>query len=378
MDAEERQALREVTRRYLDDVVDHTAAATVLAAAEGFDRGQWAAMATQLGLQGTGISEDAGGAGLGLAGSLLVHEELGRALYGGPFLGTVGQVVPGLQALGNDAAATGRLEQIAAGKLTAAAAVPIETLAAVAPGRQSPLALSGPLDRPAVTGSLPLVVDAPLADALLAVAAGPAGLSLLWIDASAPGVKVDRIEAVDLTRRFGQVTFDGALAEVIGGAAQAQAALAAIRRGLMLALTAECVGVAARCLEMAVGHVATRHQFGRPIGSFQAIKHRCADLLIALEAARSALRLATSPATSPLEAEARLAAARIRAGEAAFTIANENIHLHGGIGFTWEYPAHLFYRRAKSNQQLLDSTGGQRGHLAATVFALYAEQEQAS
>ncbi len=377
MDAQERQALREVTRRYLDDIVDHTATATVLAAAEGFDRAQWSAMASQVGLQGTGISEDAGGAGLGLDGSLLVHEELGRALYGGPFLGTVGQVVPGLQALGEDAAATERLERIAAGKLTAAAAIPIEALSAVGPDQQ-PLALSGPLDRPLVTGFLPLVIDAPLADAFLAVAAGPGGPRLAWIDASAPGVFIDRVEAVDLTRRFGQVTFQAAAAEPLGDAAAAQIALAAIRRGLMLALVAECVGVAARCLEMAVGYVATRQQFGRPIGSFQAIKHRCADLLIALEAARSALRLAVSPATSPLEAEARLAAARICAGEAAFAIANENIHLHGGIGFTWEYPAHLFYRRAKSNQQLLDSTGGQRGHLAATVFALYAEQEQAS
>ena len=360
LDEADRQALREVTRRYLEEAVDHTTTATMLAA--GFDRSRWSAMATDLGLQGTAISEDAGGAGFGVAECLLVHEELGRALYAGPFLGTVGQVVPGLQALPEEPAALELLGLIAAGQLTAAAALPLE-------GDVTSLTLSGGL----VSGTLPCVVEAPLADGFLVAASG----SLVWADAGGPGISVSRLETVDLTRQMGRVRFESAPAQVIASGPAARVALAAIRRGMTLALIAECVGVAGRALEMAVAYVRNRHQFGRPIGSFQAIKHRCAELLIRLEAARSALALALAPAASPAEAEARLAAARICAGEAAFFIANENIHLHGGIGFTWEYPAHLYYRRAKSNQQLLDSTGGQRQHLAATVFALYAEQESA-
>jgi alkylation response protein AidB-like acyl-CoA dehydrogenase len=184
-----------------------------------------------------------------------------------------------------------------------------------------------------------------------------------------------------------RVTLAGAPAEHLAGGAAAGAALAAARQGLMLALAAECVGLAGRALEMTVGYVATRRQFGRPIGSFQAVKHRCAEMLVRLEAAWSALYLATSglgdgpdpvlPVAGGLAA-ARLSAARICTGEAAFEIANEAIHLHGGIGFTWDYPLHLYYRRAKSNQQLLDSSGGQRIELATRVAALYAEQEQAS
>jgi alkylation response protein AidB-like acyl-CoA dehydrogenase len=369
LDEEQRQALREVTRRYLEDAVDHANTASVLASGfdrAGFDRAGWSAMATQLGLQGTGISESAGGAGLGLAECLLVHEELGRALYAGPFLGTVGQVVPGLQAIAGETAAVELLGLIAAGQLTAAAAVPLEAGAAgltFADGQ--------------VSGTLPCVVEAPLADGFLIAAGAFDGPCLLWADAAGRGVGVERVETVDLTRQFGRVTFDSAQAQLLASASAARQALGAIRRGLALALIAECVGVAGRALEMAVGYVRNRHQFGRPIGSFQAIKHRCAELLIKLEAARSALALALAPALSAAEAEARLAAARICAGEAAFAIANENIHLHGGIGFTWEYPAHLYYRRAKSNQQLLDSSGGQRRHLAATVYALYAEQESA-
>jgi alkylation response protein AidB-like acyl-CoA dehydrogenase len=241
---------------------------------------------------------------------------------------------------------------------------------------------------------VPCVIDAELADGLLVAAvsgaavsgaagSGAAELSMAWADTSAPGVNIEPLATVDLTRRMAQVTFTGAPAELLAGPGQpgadlAAQALAATARGLMLALAAECVGLAARALELTVGYVRTRRQFGRPIGSFQAVKHRCAELLIALESARSAILLASTPTQSAHEAAARLAAARICAGDAAFAITNEAIHLHGGIGFTWEYPLHLYYRRAKSNQQLLDSAGGQRTHLAAMVAALYTEREQAS
>jgi alkylation response protein AidB-like acyl-CoA dehydrogenase len=130
---------------------------------------------------------------------------------------------------------------------------------------------------------------------------------------------------------------------------------------------------------MTVDYVKVRRQFGRPIGSFQAVKHRCADMLVRLEAARSALAFAIRAADSPdvRHAAAALAVARTHCGDQAFWITNEAIHLHGGIGFTWEHPAHLYYRRAKSNQVLLDPDGSQRRVLAATVAAAYEEEELA-
>jgi alkylation response protein AidB-like acyl-CoA dehydrogenase len=375
----ERHALREVTRTYLSGLVDHTSTATILGAATQFRRHDWRTMA-RLGLQGAQIAEDLGGTGLGEAAALLVHAEVARALYAGPFLGTVGQVVPALLALGELKAARQRLEQIAAGDLTAAAAIDLDEPAGTAPVS---VARSG--DDWVLDGTLGCVPDAELADGLLVAASGPDGLSVLWVRADGPGVRADPLPAVDLTRRMARVSLSGAQAELLAGppagpdsAALARAAVAAVRRATMLALVAECVGIAERTLEMTVGYVSTRHQFGRPVGSFQAVKHRCAELLVTLEAARSAQQLASTRCARPAEAAARLSAARICAGEAAFTIANEGIHLHGGIGFTWEYPLHLYYRRAKSNQQLLDLDGTQRIRLAATVAALYAEQEQGS
>lgn len=398
MEDAERRALREVTRTYLSDLVDHTSTATILAAAARFQRADWRTMA-ELGLQGAAIAEDLGGAGLGEAAALLVHAEVARALYAGPFLGTIGQVVPGLQVLAELKPARQRLEQIAAGDLTAAAAIELDQPADAAaptavPGM--PAARGGSAGRSRVTlaragddwlldGFLGCVPDAELADGLLVAADSPAGVSMLWVSADAPGLRIDPLPTVDLTRRIATASFAAVPAEFLAGpavgpdsAALASAAVAATRRSTMLALVAECVGMAERALEMTVGYVSTRHQFGRPVGSFQAVKHRCAELLVTLEMARSAQQLASTPCTRPAEAAARLSAARICAGEAAFTIANEAIHLHGGIGFTWEYPLHLYYRRAKSNQQLLDLDGGQRVRLAATVAALYAEQEQAS
>lgn len=370
-DAAELRALREVTRGYLAAAVDHANTDAVLATA-AFDRAGWRALAG-LGLVGTGIGEDLGGIGLGLPASLLVHEEMGRALYGGPFLGTVGQVVPGLLSLGESAAARRRLELIAAGELTAAAALPLDDRAEEEPVRLTPDGDGWRLD-----GTLPFVVDAGLADGLLVAATSPAGPGLAWVDTAAPGVNVHPLPTVDLTRHMARVGFDAAPAEPMAGPEQAGQALEAIRRGAVLALAADCIGLAGRALELTVEYVRTRRQFNRPVGSFQAVKHRCAELLVELESARSALVLASTAAGSALEARARLAAASIRAGGAAFVITNEAIHLHGGIGFTWEYPLHLYYRRAKSNQQLLDPAGDQRIRLAATVAALYTEQEDVS
>jgi alkylation response protein AidB-like acyl-CoA dehydrogenase len=399
----DRSALREVTRACFAGLVDHTSTATVLAAAAEFRRADWLGMA-ELGLLGAAIPEDLGGAGLGEEAALLVHAEAGRALYAGPVLGTMGQVVPALTVLAELPAARDLLARIATGELTAAALTP-STVVLADPDRPASgqafssvtatqahpevgAALTAATATPAgqgwlLRGRFGCVPDADLADGLLVAAAHAGEISLFWLAADAPGLVVQPLPTVDLTRRLARVMLSDAPAQLLAGPAAgaqsaklARAALAAAHRGAMLALIAEAVSIGERALEMTVSYVANRQQFGRPIGSFQAVKHRCAEMLVRLEMARSAWHLATMPTGSSLEAAARLSAARLCAGAAAFAITNEAIHLHGGIGFTWDYPVHLYYRRAKSNQQLLDSDGQQRVALGATVAALYAEQSQ--
>lgn len=387
MDDADRSALREVTRTCLERLVDRTSTATILDGVAQVRRDDWRAMA-ELGLQGAAIAEELGGAGLGEEAALLVHAEVGRALYGGPFLGTIGQVAPALTALGELEVARGLLTRIAAGELTAAALLPLGEPASARTAGPGPsdITVTRSGSQWLLDGGLDCVPDAELADGLLVAARQELdGVSLLWVDARAPGVLIEPLTTVDLTRRIARVSLSAAPAALLAGPAAgeqsaelARTALAAAHRGTMLALIAECVGLGERALEMTVGYVGTRHQFGRAIGSFQAVKHRCAEMLIRLEQSRSALQLATRQSGSEQEAGARLSAARICAGEAAFAIANEAIHLHGGIGFTWDYPVHLYYRRAKSNQQLLDIDGTQRARLGATVVALCAQEAQAA
>jgi alkylation response protein AidB-like acyl-CoA dehydrogenase len=190
------------------------------------------------------------------------------------------------------------------------------------------------------------------------------------------------LATLDLTRRMGTVRLTGARAVLLAEQDRARAGVAAIRQGAILGMSAECVGAAARALEMAVEYVKVRTQFGRPIGSFQAVKHKCADLLVSLERARSALSVAVrsvqhnDPIGRRPESLAGLAVARMYCGRIGAEITREVIHLHGGIGFTWEHPAHLYYRRAVSNRQLLDSTGQQPRLLTASVLAAHGEDNQ--
>jgi alkylation response protein AidB-like acyl-CoA dehydrogenase len=195
-------------------------------------------------------------------------------------------------------------------------------------------------------------------------------------------VEVNPLTTLDLTRRMGSVRLAGARAELVAEDDRARAAVAAIRQGAILGMSAECVGAAEHALEMAVEYVKVRTQFGRPIGSFQAVKHKCADLLVSLERGRSALSVAVRSVQHNdvigrrPESLAGLAVARMYCGRLGAEITREVIHLHGGIGFTWEHPAHLYYRRAVSNRQLLDSTGQQPRLLTASVLAAHGEDTQ--
>lgn len=362
---DDRRALRAATRSYLAHTLNahgrpHEVDAT------SYDRAGWLRMAQELGLTGVRIAERFGGSGLGLAEEMLVHEEMGRVLFGGPYLATVAMAAIALQVAEHEDA----LARIAAGEFVVACAL------------DDVLQNSGRGADAELSGTSEIVVDAAVADAILVRSDD----ALLLVDSAAAGVAIEPLHSVDLTRRFARVRFDRAPAEVVARDDLACDAVAAAKSNGYLALAAESVGAAARALEMTVDYVKVRHQFGRPIGSFQAVKHRCADMLVRLETARSALSFAVrareaadgrGAAADGHGAAAALAVARAHCGEDPFWIANEAIHLHGGIGFTWEHAAHLYYRRAKSNQALLDPDGSQRRALAATVAAAYEREELA-
>jgi len=341
------------------------------------DRDRWQRQARELGLPGVRIPEEFGGAGMGLAEEVAVHQELGRALDDGPFL-TTSLVAAALVALADDERNHDRLVRIASGELVAVPVLPIEEKFPL----EYPHAEAGAGTGFELHGTLPCVVDAAVADAFLVLAEHQGRHAFFWVDARDTGVRTEPLTTLDLTRRMARVQLAGARGELVAEDDRARAAVAAIRQGAILGMSAESVGAAEFALEMAVEYVKVRTQFGRPIGSFQAVKHKCADLLVSLERARSALSVAVrsvqhndSIGRRP-ESLAGLAVARMYCGRLGAEITREVIHLHGGIGFTWEHPAHLYYRRAVSNRQLLDSTGQQPRLLTASVLAAHGEDSQ--
>jgi alkylation response protein AidB-like acyl-CoA dehydrogenase len=190
-----------------------------------------------------------------------------------------------------------------------------------------------------------------VADVVLVLAATDEGLGLFAVNTAAQGVSRSALPTMDLTRKLAELTFDRAPARLVGGAGDAAATLSATFDVAAAAIAAEQVGGAQRVLDMSVAYAKVRVQFGRPIGSFQAIKHKCADMFLAVESARSAAQhaawaVADDPAGLPVAASI----AKAHCSAAFSAAAAENIQIHGGIGFTWEHSAHLYFRRAKSSE----------------------------
>jgi alkylation response protein AidB-like acyl-CoA dehydrogenase len=341
---EEQEELRTSVRRFL---TGKAAVRAWMESEEGRDPAVWRQMADQLGLHGIAVPEKYGGSGGGPVELGIVLEEMGRVLLPSPFFATVALAGQALTVSGDDAAGSRWLPGIADGSLTATVAIAEES------GRPDDIATTATDET--VSGTKMFVIDGHTADLLLVVAR----TGLFAVEGSAPGVTRTRLETLDPTRRLARIDFDGAPAVRIGDSLPYKALDLAV-----VALAAEQVGGAQACLDMAVGYAKVRVQFGRPIGTFQAIKHKCADMLLAVEAARSAAYHAAS-AEDELPVAAGVAGAYC---SAAFThVAKENIQIHGGIGYTWEHDAHLYLKRAKSSEQLFGAPAAHRARLADLV-----------
>ncbi|WZH51207.1 MAG: acyl-CoA/acyl-ACP dehydrogenase [Nocardioides alkalitolerans] len=318
----------------------------------------WRRLTAELDLAAIAVPEDRGGAGFGLRELAVVIEETGAALVPDP---VVSSAVLGLQALllADDPAA---VAEVVADALTGSA------LVTYAWGPAESLRLEGD----AVSGRLHRVLDAVGATHLVAPAAGPDGQVLVLVDLAAADVAP--LEHVDVTRRLADVALAGAPARVVVGGAGVSAALRRLAVLRRVAVAAEHAGMVSRLLDMTVAHVTTRHQFGRPIGSFQAVKHRLADVLVARERCRSAVRYAAARFDDDVAAGTDLAGAEVAAAvaaavgtEAVLAAAHEAVQLHGGIGFTWEHPAHRYLRRALGDEAQFGSARDHRAHLAALL-----------
>jgi len=369
--AQEREALRDTVRTMLERTSSEAEVRRLMETETGYDPAVWKQAAEGLGLTGLAIPEEYGGSGFGPLELAVVFEEMGRALYGGPFLSTVGLAASALLASGDDAAKKEWLPGIAAGTTTATLALTEESSAWTADAVTTTATRDGNAAR--LSGVKWYVLEGHTADLVLVVARDGNGVGLFAVTADADGLTREAMSTMDATRKMARLTFDNVAAQPVGAQTEGWRIVEqALRQGAVM-LAAENVGGAQRCLDMAADYARERIQFGRPIGSFQAVKHRLANLLIEVEQAKSASYFAAREAAALAAGEGGddlpLAASLAKAytGDAYFHVAADNIQIHGGIGFTWEHPAHLYFKRAKTNQLLLGSSSYHRALVADAV-----------
>jgi alkylation response protein AidB-like acyl-CoA dehydrogenase len=367
---EAEEELRAVVRDLLEDRSSPTAVLARLESGEPADAGLWRTLAADLGCAGLLIGEDAGGAGASYREAAVVAEETGRAAAAVPYLGSAVVATAALLGSGDEL-----LAGLASGEVTAALAVefarmPGASVPGTAPVSGVRLGVPEPGDEPGtarLTGTVAGVADALLAGVLLVPADGvPFGLYA--VDTGAPGVKIEPVVSLDQTRPLADLTFDNVPGRVVAtGEAAEQAVAAALAAGAGM-LASELLGVAQRCLDMTVAYLKERRQFARPVGSFQALKHRLADVWVAVAQARAAARYAAAClAEHDPDTPVAVALAKAACGDAAVLAAQECVQLHGGIGFTWEHPAHIFLKRAKSGFMAFGTPDRHRAVLARLV-----------
>jgi alkylation response protein AidB-like acyl-CoA dehydrogenase len=359
----EQEELRAVVRKFLATYSDETQVRSQLDSDLGYDTGVWKLMADQLGIQSIAIPEEYGGAGFGFGELSVVLEEAGRALLCAPLFSTVVLAATTILESGDVDAALEHLPGIAEGRTVATVALIEEHGGWCEDGIQVPAVREGGEFR--ITGTKPYVLDGAQADLVIVAARTDVGPSLFALDTKDAGVEVQALSTLDQTRRQATLVLTDAPARLVGVEGDGWNVLSRVLDIAAAALACEQVGGAARVLEATVDYVKVREQFGRPVGSFQAVKHKLADMLVELESARSAAYYATSAveAASPDLAVAA-SIAKAYCSTAYYRIAAESIQLHGGIGFTWEHPAHLYFKRAKGSETLLGSPAFHRERIA--------------
>jgi alkylation response protein AidB-like acyl-CoA dehydrogenase len=358
---DEQNQLRAAVRKFCSENFDEQTVRELMESDPPFDPKVWTRLGSELGVVGLSVPEADGGVGGTLVDQAVAVEELGASLACGPVFGTVFLAIPALVAASPGQVRDELLTELVEGRRTAAFAV-AERAGVLAE-------VSVTADGDALTGTIERVVDAGAADDLLVAARTADGVALYAVDASGPGVQRRPLVTLDLTRPQATVGLSGAPGRLVAGPEEAERVIEhALQVGSAL-LAVEQVGAGQHLLDLSVNYAKSRLQFGRPIGSFQAVKHRLADLLVDLEHARSAAYHAVwaladgsdDPALAVSIAQATSSAALSR-------IAADTIQVHGGIGFTWEHQAHLYFKRATTDAALLGTAEQHRSRVAELVL----------
>jgi alkylation response protein AidB-like acyl-CoA dehydrogenase len=371
---EDQEALREATRKFLDNECPTTFVRKMMADDTAHSTELWKKIA-QLGWLGIMVPEDFGGAGGSFLDLVVILEETGKSLLPGPFFATALLGTTAILAGGSAVQKSALLPKIAEGTHIVTLALAEKsgrydaagvTLAAKAKG--SDFALSG---------EKMFVPDAHVADQMIVAARtgqgsnAEEGITLFLIDAKAPGVIITQLKTVDMTRRQCHVAFQDvvvARSQVLGEVGKGWSVLRRVLDQAMAGLAAEMVGTGQKALDLAVAYAKERVQFGKPIGSFQAVKHKCVDMMVQVENARSLTYYAawTVDENTP-EARQAVPMAKAYCSDMCKTVTSEAIQVHGGIGFTWEHDMHLFYRRGLASEAAFGSAPTHREVVAQTL-----------
>lgn len=371
---DDQEIIRASAQTFLTDHSDSPAVRAAMATPDGIDVALWQQAAAELGWCATDVPEDQGGLGLSLVEVCLLMEQMGQRLACLPFFASSVLAAGALREAGDGERCNELLSSLASGELTAAAAFSSDDIAwrpGVAAASARRTGNNWQLD-----GEAHCVLHGSAAQVFVVAARDEAGsLRLFQVQPADAGVTVTRRKTIDETRPYAILSLKGvSLADerCLSGAADATAGLQKATAQAMVALAAEQVGAAQACLDLTVAYVAERKQFGRVVGSFQAVKHRCAEMMVRIEASRSlalgaSCRLAVS---GPLSDEdvAEAEAAKFYATDALFFCAQEAIQLHGGVGFTWEYDPQLYFKRAQATAAWFGSSSALREDVVSRVF----------
>ncbi|CAM5285587.1 acyl-CoA dehydrogenase family protein [Streptomyces canus] len=364
--SEEQEQLGRTVRAFLAHTSPETETRRLMETPEGFDRALWRRMGTELGLQGLAVPEEYGGAGCGPVEVGVVMEEMGRALLCAPFLSSAVLATTTLLRCADEDARKRLLPSLASGELVGTLALTEDSARWDAAGVELTARESN--GSWLLSGHKTFVLDGATADVVLTVARTADGIGVFWVDGDASGLTRTPLPTMDPTRRQARIDYRDVPATRLRTHGDGWDLVSEVLDRAAVALAAEQVGVATRALDMAVEYAKVRHQFGRPIGSFQAVKHLLADVLLEVELARAAAHyalLASENEDPELPAVASLAKAFC--SDACVQATEENIQVHGGIGFTWEHPAHLYLKRAKTSQLLFGDPAYHRELLARRI-----------
>ncbi len=364
--SDEQEELRAAVRRFLAEKSPETEVRRLMDTTEGYDPAVWSQMADQLGLQSLTIPEEFGGSGFTYVELLVVLEEMGAALLCAPFFSSVALGANALLTSGDDEAKKSYLPGIASGETIATLAITEDNGKWDFSGIECRAQEKD--DGWVLNGHKMFVLDGHVANLIVVAARSAKGVSLFAVQGDAAGLTRTPLPTMDQTRKQARLEFSDTPAALIGTDGGAEAGLTKTLDLAAVALAAEQVGGAQHVLDASVEYAKTRIQFGRPIGSFQAIKHKCADMLLEVESAKSAAYYAAWAAAEDSDELPVVASlAKSYCSEAYFHSAAENIQIHGGIGFTWEHPAHLYFKRAKSSELLLGDPSYHRELLAQRI-----------